>query len=188
MELIDNGLYARAAHTNAGPDRIDGAIVGEDRDFRAGAGVAGDADDLDNAFINFRHFLREELRHELRMSAGKEDLATARFFAHIHNIGADTVTTFDIFARKRLVTADDAFGAAEIYNDMAIFNALHDTIDNLADTVFKFEELTRAFSVAHLAHNDLFRHLRLDAAKFERRQCSGNQIPDFHQLIIHLGR
>ena len=74
LQLVDNCLNAGAAHTNAGPDRIDGAVRGVNRDFRARAGVAGDRDDLDNAFIDFRNFLGEKLRHELRMGAGKEDL------------------------------------------------------------------------------------------------------------------
>ena len=132
--------------------------------------------------------MREKLRHELRVSAREEDLAAARFFAHIHNIGADTVAAFDIFTRQSLVTANNAFRAAKVHNDMAIFDALDDTIDNLADTVLKLHKLTGTFRVADFAHNHLFRHLRLDAAKFERRQGRRNFIAYFHQLIIHLGR
>src|SRR5262249_29700897 len=69
LKLVDDSLHARAAHTDAGADRVDGGVARNHGDLRARAGIAGDGFDLDNTVVNLRHFLREEFRHELRMRA-----------------------------------------------------------------------------------------------------------------------
>src|SRR6516164_4284595 len=51
--------------------------------------LARDPLHLDDAVIDFRHFLREQLRHELRMRAREEDLRAARLAAHVVDVGAD---------------------------------------------------------------------------------------------------
>ena len=55
LQLADNGLHAAAAHTDTGADRVDVGFVADHRDFCAGAGVAGDRLDLDQAVVDLRH-------------------------------------------------------------------------------------------------------------------------------------
>src|SRR5712675_1097594 len=51
----DHGLHARAAHADAGADRIDRGIAGDHADLGAGTGVAGDRLDLDDAVVDLGH-------------------------------------------------------------------------------------------------------------------------------------
>src|SRR5262249_31990709 len=137
LQLVHHGLHARAAHTDASADRIDGGVARDHADLGARAGIAGDRLDLDDAVIDFRHFLREQLGHELRMGAGQKDLRPAGFAAHVENIGADAVAVAEHLARQHLVAADDGFATAEIDNDTAIFDALDDAVDDVADAVLE---------------------------------------------------
>src|SRR5438034_2737723 len=68
-ELLRHGLHARAAHADAGADRIDALVVGEDRDLRPYAGVARRGLDLEQAFLDLRHLELEQLHDELRRGA-----------------------------------------------------------------------------------------------------------------------
>ena len=128
----------RAAHADAGADRIDRAVARDHGDLGAGARVAGDRLDLDDAVVDLRHFLREQLGHELRMRARQEDLRPALLAAHVVDVGADAVAVAEGLARDQLVAADDAFAAAEIDDDVAVFDALDGAVDDLADAVLEF--------------------------------------------------
>src|SRR5262249_53188611 len=149
---------------------------GNHADFRARAGIAGHRLDLDDAVIDFRHFLREQLRHELRMGAGEEDLRAAGLATHVENIGADAVAVAEDFARQHLVAADDGFATAEIDDHAAVFDALDDAVDDVADAILEFLILPVALGLAHLLHDDLLGRLRGDAAVLERRQGIGNSV------------
>ena len=64
-DLVRHRLHARAAHADAGADRIDAAVVALHRDLGAHARVARRAEDLDQALADFRHFELEQLDQEL---------------------------------------------------------------------------------------------------------------------------
>jgi hypothetical protein len=69
------------------------------------------------------------------MGARQEDLRAALLAADVIDIGADAVAITEGFARNGLVTADDALSAAEINDDIAIFDALDGAVDDLADAI-----------------------------------------------------
>ena len=92
LQFVHDRLDAAAAHADAGADRIDRAILGAHRDLGAAARIAGNGNDLDDAIVDFRHFLAEEARHELGMGARQEDLRTTLLAPHVVDIGADPVT------------------------------------------------------------------------------------------------
>ena len=160
------------------PTGIDGAILGDHRDLGADARIAGHRADLDDAVVDFRHFLREQLGHELRPRAREEDLRAALLAAHVVDVGADAVAVAEVLARDHLVAADDAFGAAEIDDDVAVFDALDGAVDDLADAVLVLVVLALALGLAHLLHDDLLGGLRGDAAEIERRQGLGDEVAD----------
>src|SRR4030095_14382896 len=137
LQLVDHGLHARAAHADAGADRIDGRVARNHADLGARAGIAGYRLDLDDAVIDFRHFLREQLCHALRMGAGQENLLPAGLAPHVEDIGADAVTVAEHFARQHLVAAHDGFATAEIDDHAAIFDTLDDAVDDVADAVLE---------------------------------------------------
>src|SRR5690606_15723331 len=76
-QFVGHGLHTRAAHTDAGTDRVDALVVGFHGDLGAGAGVTGSALDFDQLFANFRHFDLEQFdQHFRRGAAGKQLRAT----------------------------------------------------------------------------------------------------------------
>src|SRR6185312_10279457 len=104
--------------------------------------------------IDFRHFLHEELRHELRMRAGEENLRAALFTAHVIDIGADAIAIAEHLARDQLVAADDGFATTQIHDHIAILDALDRTVDDLADAAEIFVIHALALGIAHLLHDD----------------------------------
>ena len=158
-------------------------IARDDGDLGAAAGVAGDRLHLDDAVVDFGHFLGEQLGHELRMGARQEDLRAALLAAHVVDIGADAVAVAEGFARDQLVAAHDALAAAEIDDDVAVFDALDHAVDDLADAVLELVVLAVALGLAHLLHDDLLGRLRGDAAEFHRRQRLGDEVADLRGRI-----
>ncbi len=65
LQLADHRLHAGTAHADAGADGIDRRFVRIHRDLGPGARVAGHRLDLDDPLVDFRHFLGEQLGHEL---------------------------------------------------------------------------------------------------------------------------
>ncbi len=149
-------------------------------------GVARDRLDLDDAVVNLRHFLREQLRHELRMGAGEENLRAARLAAHVINVSADAIAVAERLARQHFVAAHDRLAAAEIDDDVAVFDALHGAVHDLADTILVVAVLPIALGFAHLLHDDLLCRLRGDAAVFQRRQGLGDIVADLRRGIALL--
>src|SRR4029077_18832921 len=125
-------------HADAGADRVDGRVARDHCDLGARTGVTGNRLDFDDAVINFRHFLREHFSGELRVRARQENLRSARFAPDVVDIGADAVAVAEHFARQQFVAADDRFAATEIDDDVAIFDALDDAVDDIADAILVF--------------------------------------------------
>ena len=115
-QFVGDGLHARAAHADAGADRVDRRIPRNNSDFRTRAGVARDRLDLDDAVVDFRHFLREQLGQEAGMGAGEEDLRAPRLLPHVIDEGANAIAVAERFAWNHLVAAHYTFGAAQIHH------------------------------------------------------------------------
>ena len=77
-----------------------------------------------------------------------------------------------------------AFAAAEIDDHIAIFDALDDAVDDLADAVLVFLILTVALGLAHFLHDHLLGRLRGDAAEIEWRQGLGDPVADLRRRIF----
>ncbi len=103
-------------------------------------------------------------------------MRTARFAAHIIDIGADAVAGAEALARDHLVAAHDTFGAAKVHHHGAEFHALDDAVNDLADAVFIFFILALAFGIAHFLHDHLLCGLRGDAGEIDRRQGFGDDV------------
>src|SRR5262249_48697423 len=99
LQLVDHGLHARTAHADAGADRINRRISRNHRDFRARTRVSRHRLHLHDAVVDFRHFLREQLGHELRMRAREKYLRSARLAAYVVDESADAVAVAERFSR-----------------------------------------------------------------------------------------
>ena len=148
-------------------------------DLGAAARIAGGGLDLDDAVVDFGHFLGEQLLHEVGVgaargrSAGRGSRGATR-----HDQRADAVADADHLARDLLVAADDAFGAAEVDDDMAELDALDDAGDDLADAVLELLELALALGVADLLEDDLLGGLGGDPAELDRRQRIDDEVAE----------
>ena len=143
--------------------------------------------DLHDAVVDLRHLLREQLGHELGPRARQEDLRSALLAPHVVDVGADAVAEAHVLARDHLVAADDALGAAEIDDDVAVLDALDGAVGDLADAVLVLVVLALALGLAHLLHDHLLGVLRGDAAEIERRQRLGDQVADLGLGVAPLG-
>ena len=188
LQLLDDRLDAAALHADAGADRVDRAVVADDADLGAAARVAGGGLDLDDAVVNLRHFLREQLLHEVGVGARQEDLRAAGLAADRQDQRADAVADADHFARDLLVAADDALGAAEVDDDVAELDALDDAGDDLAGAVLEFLILALALGVADLLEDDLLGGLGGDAAELDRRQRIDDEVADRGVLLAASAR
>ena len=189
LQLVDDRLHARAAHAHARADRVDRGIVGGDRDLGARARIASDRLHLDDAVIDFRHFLGEQPRGELRMGAGEEDLRAARLAPHVVDVSADAVAGAEHLARDQFVAPHDRLaraGAAEIDHDIAVFDALDLAVDDLTDAVLVDLILLVALGFADLLHQHLFGGLGGNPSVVERRQGFGDPVADLSRRVLLL--
>ena len=186
LELADDRLHAGAAHADAGADGIDAAVVGMNGDLGAAAGVAGHGVDLDDAVVDLRHFLGEELGHEVRVGAGHEDLRPARFAPDVVDVGAHAVAVAEGFARQQVFAADHRLGPAQVDGEPAILGALDEAVRNLLHAILVFLVLTRPLGLANLLDDHLLRRLRRDAAEVDGRQRIRQIVADLRGRIALL--
>ncbi len=141
-------------------------------------GVARHRFDLDDAVINFRHLLSEQLGHKLRVGARQENLRPARLLADIINESPDPLALTKALARQQLVAPQHRLGTAEIDDDIAKLDPLDEPVDDLADPVLELVELSLALGVPDLLHDHLLCRLGGNSAKIDRRQRIGDEIAD----------
>ena len=187
LKLVHDGLHAAAAHTDAGTDWVDGTVMRDNGDLGARAGVAGNRFDLDDAVVDFRHFHFEQLGHEFRRGAAQENLRAALLAAHVFDVDADAVVRAIAFAANLLVPAQDRFASAHVDDDVAIFLALDQTVDDGPGAVFEFFVLAVTLSFADLLQDDLLGRLRRDAAHFNRRHFLDESVANLGVGHVLLG-
>src|SRR4249920_2278428 len=140
-------------------------IMGDHGNLGAAARFAGRAFDFDDAFVNFRHFLSKQLNQHTRMGARQNNLRAAAGDLDADDISANPVALAITLARHLFFFRQDGVGTAEIYDDVALFEALHNPVDQLPFPAFEFVVNDFAFGVAYPLHNVLFGSLRGDAAE-----------------------
>src|SRR3546814_5420499 len=77
LHFLHDRLDAAALHADAGADEVDAAVIADDADLRAAARIARRGLDLDDAVIDFGHFLREQLLHEVGVRTGRSEEHTS---------------------------------------------------------------------------------------------------------------
>jgi hypothetical protein len=76
--------------------------------------------------------------------------------------------------------------AAEVDDHVAVFDALDDAVDDLADAVLEFAVLPVALGLAHLLHDYLLGGLGGDTAEVHRRQRFGDDVADLGLRVAAL--
>ena len=183
-KLAHHGLDARAAHADAGADRVDRGIARDHRDLGARARIAGHRLHLDDAVIDLRHFLAEELGHEQRMGARQENLRPALLAPHVKHIGADAVAGLEGLARDRARR-----GARWLRRGPRSTMTLpYSTRLTVPLTIWPMRSLNSsilpvALGLAHLLHDHLLRRLRGDPAELEGRERLGDVIAGLSRRV-----
>src|SRR6185503_1359235 len=183
LELLDHRLDPAALHSDASADRVDRAVVADDPDLGAASGIAGGGLDLDDSVVNLRHFLSEQLLHEIGVSARQEDLRATGLARDAQDQRANPVAHADHLARDLRVTADHALSSAEVHDDMAELDALDYAGDDLANAVLKLLILPFAFGIADLLKDHLLGGLSGDAAELDRRKRIDDEVADACPLL-----
>jgi hypothetical protein len=135
-------------------------------------GIAGHGADLDDAVVDFRHFLGEQLGHEARVGARQHDLRALGLATDVVDVGADAVADVEDLARDRLVAAHDAFATAQVDDDVAVLDALDGAVDDLADAILELFELALALGFADLVRSRPGGPSGSAPGRFEGRQVS----------------
>ena len=135
-QLGDDHPHPRAARADAGADGVDAIGVGDDGDLRAVAGLAGDADDLDQLVGDLRHLELEQALDQLRAAAGDDD---RRAFGRVGDVGDDRLDPHPVV----VALVVDLLGLgqqrldplAQLNQRVALVGLLDDAGDQLADPV-----------------------------------------------------
>ena len=163
-----HAVDARAAHADAGADRVDTAVVADDGDLGARARVAGAALDLQQALLDLGHFLAEQLHHEARRAARQHDLRAALRRVDAGDEGAHAVAGAQVFLRDHLAALQAPFDAARLDDDVALVQALDGADEDLLAARQEVVEQLLALGVADLLQDHLLGGLRADAADRHR--------------------
>ncbi len=128
-QFIGHCLHARTAHAHTGADRVDAPIGGEHRDLGAHPGVARGRLDLQQPFLDLRHFELEQGLDELRRGARDNHRRSALRTVDFVNIGTNAVTDAKRFARNHLVARQRRLDPARLDQHTVILDALDSAVD-----------------------------------------------------------
>src|SRR5439155_1695160 len=154
-ELVHDRLDAQSALADAGASRVEAGLTGAHGDLRAGAGLAGDADDLDLPVEDLRDFELEESLHERLVRPTDDDLRAAERAAHLEHDDLARLSGEVALVRRLLGARQDRGGPAiELHDRGAGFEVADLRVDDVALAVRVLREDLLALRLAQrlLAH------------------------------------
>ncbi len=167
-ELVGHRGHARAAHADAGAQRIEARIVRLHRDLGAQAGIARRGLDLDQAFLDLRHLELEQAHDQVGRDAREHELRAARLRLDLDDEGAHAIAHAQVFLRDELVAGNHALDAARFDDEVAALDALDRAGEQLVVALEEVVEDLLALGVADLLQDHLLGGLRADAPEFDR--------------------
>ena len=99
--------------------------------FGTDAGVAGNALDLKQAFVDFGNNLTHQFAQEFIAGTGQCDLLLSGGRIDFQNISANTIARTEVFHRDHLMSGQTSIDAADFDNRIALVKALDLAGDNL---------------------------------------------------------
>ena len=185
-ELLGHGLDARAAHSDAGSDRVDALVTGVHGDLRANTRVAGGRLDLEQSFLDFGDFEPEQFHDEFGRGARQNQLRSAHIAVDAHDEGAHAVAHAQILLGDHLVARQHRLDAPDLDDRVAALDALDRAVDELFAATEKIVQQLLAFGVADPLEDDLFRGLRPDAAEIDRLESLFDIVPELNVRVLLL--
>src|SRR5690606_24950144 len=189
-EFPGDGLHARTAHTDAGADRVDTAVVRVHGDLRAYAGVARRRLDLEQPLLDLGHFVGEQVLDEFGRGAREEQLRAAALAIDLLDVGAHPVADAQVLLLDHLVARQARFELAR-FDDRAL---AVDPLDGPGQDRFAAREKVvddlLALGVADLLEDHLLGGLCADPAQFDRLELFLDVVADLHvgHLLLRLGQ
>jgi hypothetical protein len=186
-ELAGDRLHARAAHPDAGADRVDAAILREDRDLRAHARIPRGGLDLEQPLLDLGHLHREQVLDELGRSARQDQLRAAALAIHPQHVGADAVADAQVLLRDHLVARQPGLDLAGL-DDRAL--SIHPLDGAGHDRLAALQEVgddLLALRVADALQDHLLGGLRADAPELDRLELLLDEVADLHVGDLLLG-
>ena len=124
------------------------------------------------------------------MGAREENLRPPRLAPDVIDKGANPVAGPEHFSRHQFVAPHHSLArarAAEIDDDVAIFDALDLAVDDFADAVLVDVILLVAFGLSDLLHQHLLGRLCGNSAVVERRQGFRDPVANLRRGVLLLG-
>ena len=176
-------MHTRALHAHAGADGVDILFARRDGDLRTFTGFTRDALDLHSPVVNLGNFRLEQVLNQCWVGARNDDLRPLRCLFNLDDDHADTIANRKVLELRLLAPRQFSFSLAELDNNVAVFETLHDAVHDFADVLVVLGVHALALRFADFLKNDLFGHLRRDAAKAHRRLL---ELEFFFELNIGL--
>ncbi len=183
-QLLHHRLYAGALHPDARADRIDVRILGIDRHLGASAGLARALANLDDALVNFRHLLLEQLHQEVVRGAREHDRKSLLRQIDVQNQRADAIALAIALVGDLLLLGQDRLGAAEIDDHVLALEALHDSRNDFLLAILELVEHLFALGVANMLDEILLGRLRRDPPHRGGVELDQNFVADFRLGIV----
>ena len=155
-ELGEERAVADALGADAGPDGVDGGILGGDRDLAPEARLAGDRLDRHGAVLDLGDLGLEQPADEEAARPGDLDLRLPRCPPGVEDDDHHRLAGADLLARDLLLGRHDALRpAAHVEVDGAVLDPVDDTGGELAAVLGGFAHRLLALQVADVAEHRL---------------------------------
>ncbi len=184
FQLPDDRLDARAAHADAGADRIHVIAGGVHGHLGSVAGLPDHLVDLDRAIVDLRHLELEDLADELRVRARQDDLQAGGGLLHFVDESSDAVVRPIHFPRALVLARHDAFRLAQVHEDGAVPLALVVADDHLTDLVLILRVQRILLDLAQGLSSALLGALDGDAIEVARIDLDQQFVADLRLIVV----
>ena len=184
MQLVDDRADSRAAGADARADRIDAVLRGVDGQLRAGACLAGDGLDLDEAGGDLRNLKLKQALDKAGVRPGYNDLRAFCRAADLHDIDADEVALVVILRADLLGCGEHGVGHVVGRR----LDAQHRAGEDLMLLGREGVEDHAALCFADTLDDDLLGRLRGDTAEVLRLHVDVYKVAQLRGLADSAGR
>src|SRR5208283_3934756 len=187
-QLLHHRLDARAFHPDARADRVDIRILRVDGNFGAAARLARALPNLDDALVNLRHFLLEQLHQKVVRGARQHDRKPLLRQVNVEDQRADAIALAIALVRNLFLLGQDGLGASEVHDHVLALEALHDSRHDFLLAILELVENLFALGVANMLDEILLGRLRRDSAHRGGVELDQYFVADFRLGIVFRAR
>src|SRR5207249_2999880 len=152
-KLSNDRLHTRALHAHAGADGVDILFARRDGDLRTFTGFTRDALDLHSPVVDLGNFRLEQVLNQCWVGARNDDLRPLRCLFNLDDDHADTIANRKVLELRLLAPRQFSFSLAELDNNVAVFETLHDAVHDFADVLVVLGVHALALRFADLLKN-----------------------------------